>query len=216
MNQIRVTDYEVRPIARQGEPWQAARGFIREHHYSRGCSNTAVYVHGLYARGNSTLLGVALWLPPTKVAAQSVNPENWTRVLALSRLVVHPDVPTNGASFLMARSIRLVNQDQRFVSLVTYADSFMGHKGSIYRATNWTYVGEMSAQPRWEDTEGRQVAKKATKTRTTAQMLALGYRMVGSYTKHKFIMHLRQQRKGVKAPIRLANDNAIAWFALAA
>jgi hypothetical protein len=183
-------DYEVRPV-----PLRNGRAFIIEHHYSKGCSNTAVYVHGLFRKGDDALLGVAQWLPPTRVAAESVNKENWTRVLALTRLAVRPDVPQNGASFLMARSIRLIEQDQKWLSLVTYADDFMGHTGQIYRATNWEYIGHMKGSPRWEDETGRQVARKATVSRNNAQMAELGYRMVGVFGKHKFVKHLRLRRK---------------------
>lgn len=167
-----------------------ARAFICQHHYSKGCSNTAVYSHGLYRRSDNALMGVALWLPPTRVAAESVNREQWKRVLALTRLAIHPEVKTNGASFLMGQSIRLIKQDGKWVSLVTYADHFMAHTGAIYRATNWTFVGDMKGSPRWEDSEGRQVARKSTVSRNDQQMRDLGYRNVGTFGKRKFVMHL--------------------------
>lgn len=201
---LRSADYEVRVIPGEGKPWREARRFVADHHYSRGCSNTSTYVHGLYRRGEYDLLGVAMWLPTTRVAAESVNKDEWRKVLSLSRLAIHPDIPSNAATFLMGRSIRLIRQDGRFVSLVTFADEFMGHKGAIYRAANWTYAGCMRPRPRWEDKDGRQVATKSTRTRTKAEMEKLGYRMVGSYKKHKFVMHLRIQRKGVPQPALFA------------
>lgn len=187
---LRSVDYEVRAI-----PTAEGRAFIVQHHYSKGCSNTAVYMHGLFRKGSDILLGAAQWLPPTRVAAESVNRENWTRVLSLTRLAVHPDVPKNGATFLMARSMRLIEADQKWVSLVTYADDFMGHTGAIYRAANWEYVGFMKGSPRWETEDGRQVARKSTRSRTDAQMRALGYRMVGIYGKHKFVKHFKLRKK---------------------
>ena len=187
---VRASEYEVRPVS-----LTEGRAFIIKHHYSKGCSNTAVYVHGLFRKNEDTLLGVAQWHPPTRVAAESVNRDQWQRVLSLTRLAVHPDVPKNGATFLMARSMRLIEQDQKWVSLVTYADEFMGHTGAIYRAANWEYVGLMKPNPRWEDAEGRQVARKATKSRTNAQMEALGYRLVGSYRKHKFVKHFKLRKR---------------------
>ena len=39
---------------------------------------------------------------------------------------------------------------------------------------------------RWIDSNGKQVSKLATKTRKKAQMTALGYRVHGKFTKHKF------------------------------
>lgn len=212
---IRAEDYEVRPIKGQGTTWAEAREFIAEHHYSGGCSKTAVYVHGLYRVGSTELLGVAMWLPPTRVAAESVNKDQWRKVLSLSRLVVHPDVPGNAATFLMARSIRLIRQDARFVSLVTYADEFMDHTGAIYKASNWTYAGTGQPQPRWEDKTGRQVSNRSTTTKTNAQMRERGYNFVGRYRKHKFVMHLKIQRKGGRRPIVFENDNWLLWFAIA-
>ena len=181
----------------------SARAFVSHHHYSQGMSNTATHAHGLFKAGTDVLMGVAAWLPPTRVAAESVNKENWQRVLSLSRLCVHPEVPKNGASFLMAASRRIIEREQKWVSLVTYADTFKGHTGAIYLADNWTFVGTGKPSPRWEDSEGRQVAKKATITRTKDEMISLGYRMVGSFPKHKFVRHIHQRRKPMLQPFRL-------------
>lgn len=190
VSHLRKADWYVAPVA-----ISRGRSFVARHHYSKGCSNTAVYAHGLYRRSDNELMGVALWLPPTRVAAESVNRDNWKRVLALTRLAVHPDVATNGASFLMGQSIRLIRKDGEWSSLVTYADHFMGHTGAIYLATNWTLVGDMKGSPRWEDADGRQVARKATVSRTDQQMRDLGYRNVGTFGKRKFVMHLALPRK---------------------
>lgn len=191
---LRASEWEVRQIAAAD-----GRAFITEHHYSKGCSNTAVYMHGLFRREETDLLGVAQWLPPTRVAAESVNRDCWTRVLSLTRLAVHPDVPKNGATFLMARSMRLIEQEGKWVSLVTYADEFMNHTGVIYRAANWDYVGLMKANPRWEDATGKQVARKSTRSRNDAEMRELGYRMVGKYQKHKFVKHFKPRRPKAQA-----------------
>jgi hypothetical protein len=177
----------------QDIPLKQARDFIVEHHYSKGCSNTRVYSHGLFRVDSPTLYGVTMWLPPTKVAAQSVNKDKWQKVLSLTRLACHPDAPKNAASFLMASSIKLIKREGRFVSLVTYADVRMGHTGAIYKATNWNYVGEMKGSPAWIDpSTGKQVARKSTISRTKKEMLDLGYECIGVFGKHKFIMHLEE------------------------
>lgn len=167
-----------------------AKRFVSEYHYSGGCSNTSVYRHGLICAKGGSLLGVALWLPPTRVAAESVNRDDWRRVLSLSRLAVHPDVGKNGASLLLGGSIRIIKREGKWKSLVTYADDFMGHTGRIYLATNWQYVGHMKGSPRWEDANGRQVSRKSTKSRSNQQMKDLGFRCVGTFGKHKFVMHV--------------------------
>ena len=67
-NRLRKTDYEVVPVS-----LSTAQEMVREHHYAKGGSNTAVYTHGLVHRESGNLVGVVWWLPPTRVAAESVN-----------------------------------------------------------------------------------------------------------------------------------------------
>ena len=169
--------------------------FIKAHHYAKGCSNTG-QVFGLRRRSGGALMGAAVWLPPTKLAAINAckldgkNPERWRGVLALSRLAVHPDVPTNGASFLIGRCVRALRKAKAYHLLVTYADESQGPTGALYRVPNWSPAGKTKPEPRWLSKDGRQVARKATRTRTKAEMLALGHHVSGRYSKHRFIMRL--------------------------
>lgn len=178
-------DYRVQATTRP----EALR-LVEKYHYARGGPNTGVFFHGLFHRDDDQLLGVAWWLPPTKVAAQTVS-EDWRSVLGLTRLAIDPAVPTNGASYLLGRSIRLIRHDSRWKHLVTYADEAQGHTGQIYLATNWSFVGWTRGHDLWVDGTGRQVAvKSASRTRTNAEMLALGHRRIGKSRKRKFVMHL--------------------------
>lgn len=173
-------------------PFEDGAALITAFHYARGCANTAVFMHGLYRDG--CLVGVAHWLPPTKVCAQSVAGDGWRGVLSLSRAVVLDSEPKNAESILIGASIRLVRHDRRWTHLVTFADKSQGHTGAIYRATNWRYVGETRPEARWVDGSGRQVSRKsAAHSRTRAEMEALGYRLAGRFGKHKFTLDLRRK-----------------------
>jgi len=182
---LRRNDWEVRPAS-----LPVAQDMVRQYHYARGGSNTAVYVHGLFPKDSDECAGVVWWLPPTRVAAESVNRKRWKQVLSLTRMVMLPDVPRNACSFLLARAVRAIRQDGRFVSLVTYADESLGHMGGVYRAANWVYVGRTGPYPRWQTADGAQVAAKATVNRTKAEMLALGHTRTGAFYKHKYVLHL--------------------------
>jgi len=181
---LRARDFSVSPVA-----FRIARAFIVDHHYARGAANTACESHGLFQSG--VLVGAALWMPPTRVCAESVAGDDWKTCLSLSRLAVAPGIPKNAASFLVGRSIRLIRSGRRWTHLVTFADQSQGHTGAIYRATNWRYEGVTKPSPRWVDANGRQVSRKATKTRTGPEMEALGCRVAGRFAKHKFTMVLR-------------------------
>lgn len=158
---------------------------IERFHYAGGGANTSTYVHGMYLKGSPWICaGIAWWIPPTRQAAAASfgDPEG---VLALSRLVVDPRVPKNGASFLLGRSMAQIDRG-RWPCLVTYADEWRGHTGAIYRATNWEYCGKTRPEPVWVK-DGRMVSRKAgPRTRTTKEMQDLGAICVGSFAKHKF------------------------------
>ena len=171
-------------------PIAEARSFIELHHYAKGASRTRVYIHGLYDKDGYDLRGLVWWLPPTRAAAETVNKERWRQVLGLSRMAVAPGVPKSACSFLLGASTRIIKQDKRFVSLVTYADEAEGHNGHVYRACGWTYVGRTGRSAIWKSATGRRVHLQSTFSRTTAEMLALGYERTGWSAKHKFVKHL--------------------------
>jgi hypothetical protein len=179
----RRADYEIR----RAEHSEVA-ALIRKHHYAKGCANTSSECFGAFRDGG--LVAGALWMPPTKGCAMTVA-SDWRRVLCLSRLAVVPGEPTNVASMLIGACVRAFRRERRWVALVTYADVWQAHTGVIYRATNWTYEGLTEPQPKWLGPDGQQVSRLSTKSRTTDGMRALGYRMAGKYSKHKFVMNLQ-------------------------
>ena len=181
------SEWEVRPC-----DLKLAQKMVREYHYAKGGSNTAVYVFGLFKKGSDELFGVSWWLPPTRVACESVCKVDWKRVLGLTRLVLLPGVPKNACSFLISKSVKAITHDRRFGHLVTYADESQGHLGTIYRASNWTYVGRTGPYPRWVNSEGVQVACKSTVNRTKSKMEELGHIRTGSFYKHKFVLTLKK------------------------
>ena len=166
---------------------------VRQYHYAHGASKTAVAVHGLYRKEEPyKCYGVTWWIPPIRGAALATWP-NPEEVLALSRLVIVPGSPKNAATFLLARSVKML--DARWRCLVTYADTWQGHTGGIYRASNWEYCG-LTKPYRAYLRGGRLVSKKATKNFTHQQMLDMGCEYIGDFSKHKF----RLVRKALPKP----------------
>jgi hypothetical protein len=184
-DRLNKAEWEVRPM----QNLDIARALIERHHYARGAANTATYLHGLFQKGEfweENCKGVAWWMPPTKSAALATHPKNWQGVLCLSRLVIVPGIPKNAATFLLAQSRKLINR-HKWECLVTYADEWQGHKGTIYLADNWEYIGKTKPERIYVKNR-RMIARKAgPHTRTHAEMTALGCEMIGSYSKHKFI-----------------------------
>lgn len=183
IHQLRKEDFFVAPIL-----MPLAIEMVEKWHYSRSCGNTGTFIMGLFRKQDSKAVGAAVWLPPTKQSAMSVAKDGaHARVLSLSRLAIDPEVPSNAASFFIGQCIRTIRKDGRFDVLVTYADTWQKHSGAIYKATNWKYLGPTRPYPVYVDKENRMVSKKSCRnTRNHAEMLALGYRHLGNFPKHKF------------------------------
>ena len=182
---LRRKDWTVRPV-----DIAVAERLVQRHHYAAGASNTAVYLPGLFPADSvweHDCRGVAWWIPPTRSAAEARAGANWEGVLALSRLAVEPGMPGNAATYLMARSVGFVDR-VRWPVLVTYADAWRGHTGAIYRATGWRDDGETNPEAVYT-LNGRMVARKAGgRTRTHAEMLALGAVFEGRHAKRRFVL----------------------------
>lgn len=180
---LRKAGWTVRPVE-----ISIARRMVIGHHYARGASNTATYLHGLFRGGDifdEQCCGVAWWIPPTKNAAAYLCRDGWRGVLCLHRLVILPNSPKNSCSFLLAQSRKLIDA-KSWPWLLTFADEAQGHTGAIYKADNWNYLGKTKPERNYE-IRGRMTARKAGgHTRTHVEMIALGARMTGASSKHRF------------------------------
>ena len=200
-DKLNKNDWIVRPIS-----LTRARELVTKLHYSKGATNTRVYTHGLFKKGeelfDANCLGVAWWLPPTKNAAIATYKEgDWKKVLSLTRLAIEPCVPKNGASFLLSQSMKLIDTE-KWECLVTYADTWQKHTGAIYKATNWEYMGETKPSPVFQNKDGKMMGRKrGGKNLTRLEMKELGFDEVGKFVKHKFRFVLKRGYKKEKKKI---------------
>lgn len=185
---------------------RTAYKLVKNHHYAQSATKTGVYIHGLFKVDNefpeSKCVGVAWWLPPTKAAAMATYPEgDWRKVLSLTRLVVVPDIPKNACSFMLMKSIKLINTSV-WECLVTYADTWQNHEGIIYKATNWEYLGLTKPSPVFQNEDGKMMGKKrGARNLTTEEMNMKGFEEVGKFSKHKFRMIIKGKKRSAKPTI---------------
>jgi hypothetical protein len=179
---LRSSEWEVTPCERR-----EAVKLVDRYHCRNSPANTCGACHGLRHRHRPLLRGAAPGIPPLPPAGKSVAGDDWRGVLVLSRLVVIPSVPTNGASFLLGRSMKLIDRE-RWPVLLTYADTRLGHTGAIYKATNWECLGEVPAGDVWVNEAGMQRGRRrGPKVLTAAEMRDAGFERMPSYPKVKFV-----------------------------
>ena len=134
---------------------RTAKRFVLEHHYS-GSYPAARFRFGLY-RG-AALEGVAVFSVPANDRALDVIPGAREERVELGRFVLVDAVPANGESWFIARCFELLRAEG-LVGVVAFSDPtqrtdvagalvFRGHVGTIYQATNATYVGRSKPEIR--------------------------------------------------------------------
>lgn len=139
--------YTVRAI---GE--RCAKGFVEDHHYS-GRFPASRLRFGLFEDGRR-LVGVAVFSVPAQ-AAVLTHPfpqlKPYAESLELGRFVLVDSVAGNGETFFLARAFRLA-RDAGIRGVVSFSDpvprtdcrgrtTFVGHRGTIYLASNCIRAG---------------------------------------------------------------------------
>jgi hypothetical protein len=93
---------------------------------------------------------VAIWSDP--VAAHTMK-EGKT-ALELRRMAISEDSPANTASWMIARMVDHIRKTYPHLSLlVSYQDTAV-HRGTIYKASNWTQAGTTQGGGNWQ--QGRE------------------------------------------------------------
>ncbi|MEO0190953.1 MAG: XF1762 family protein [candidate division WOR-3 bacterium] len=79
--------------------------------------------------------------------------EDQRNTLELTRFVLIDECPQNSESYVLGRLIKLLRKEgwKRFIA---YSDIEVGHKGTIYKATNWKQVGITGGRD-WTHRPGR-------------------------------------------------------------
>ena len=157
-------DWTVQRVSRQD-----VSSFIENNHYSgniNGCISDFCYA--LYDTIGE--MKGALFYGRMAMANQwkrfSDNPDN---VIELRRLCCVDDTPKNTESYFIGKSLKLLESDWMKGIVVSYADKEYGHNGTIYKASNFTMVGEV-AGAKVIIYNGKQYHDKAIRTKYKGQL----------------------------------------------
>ena len=182
-------------------PHLKAAQVIKSTHYAKGCSNTSSVCFGLFKRKSLKIYGVSMWMNAPCGVSKKYGDGSMKDVLTLSRFVIIDNMPTNSASFLLGQSIKKITSLNKYSCLVTYADMGEGHKGTIYRATNWKYDGTTMGKPKFLDSKGKLVSLFATKYRKKQEMN--NYSEQPRTKKHIFFYPLALKAKNHQRQLKL-------------
>jgi len=139
-------DYTVQPIKREDAiPW------ITLKHYAKRIPSIS-YSFGLI-RGDLVCGVCTFGMPASNHLCKGIcGKEHATKVLELNRVCLDRN-HKNEASYLIGGALRLINTPPDIAKIiVSFADTGMGHIGTIYQATNWIYTGvtDYGRKPRFD------------------------------------------------------------------
>ena len=140
-----VTDFTVEEVLRK-----FVDPFIRKYHYSKSTNGIQQKeCFGLYTEGNfglPVMIGAMMYaIPSMPNTAKRYNPINPDRCVELRRLCCIDDTPKNTESYFIGKTLRWLKRNTNYEVVISFADQHYEHDGTIYKASNFEYLGETAA-----------------------------------------------------------------------
>lgn len=110
---------------------------FKEYHYLKSLARGCPDIYELYDDTTGEVLGAAqIGIPATLHINKDTHKE-------IRRFVLVPGVPKNTASYFLSRIIKDIKlRYPKMEKLIAYSDPNAGHKGTIYLASNFKFVGQ--------------------------------------------------------------------------
>lgn len=175
--------------------------FSKRYHYmASNTGNAYSWRWGLW-HGPELHAVVAYNLPTISTCESVFGKQHSTHVWHMCRLIAADRSPRNTESRLIGMSLREIERNHPDVwAVITYADTTVGHIGTIYQATNALYIGVGGRTTYYLDSAGRR--KPLYQDGKTADYKANGWTRHQGAEKHRYIYILgsktqRRQRRGL-------------------
>jgi hypothetical protein len=173
--------------------------FVKINHYSHSHMATILYCFKI--ERDRIIVGAALFgfmagNPKASCVIEGYDdPHDYQE---LCRLVLLDDVPKNSESRFISWCIRWLKKNTKLIALISFADPKQGHRGTIYKASNWIYCG-LQKQDRNRifingiEIHPRQIYNKyGTSSIKKLEQLGLQIEQSPREPKHRFVYPLRK------------------------
>lgn len=152
-----VKDFVVKPTT-----IQYVRDFVETWHYSSNVNGLRISnVFGLFYQEN--LIGAMIYGPLGMANTWKKYADSEDQVVELRRLCCIDDTPRNTESYFIGKTLRWLKKNTSYKVVVSYADTFHNHQGTIYKASNFEHHG-MTAKGRVIDYNGKTYHDKCIRT----------------------------------------------------
>ena len=207
MSLLKFEDYSVERI--KSLP---AKEYIKQKHYSKSCHNIPSPCYGLYLNKTDTeqekaLIGVLCFATPCseRVRASVFGVEFKSSVTELHRLFIEDEykgmsTPKGTESWFISKCLKRLKQEKPHIwAVITFADSTVGHNGTIYKATNAKYCGMTARSTFYVDEEGRLRHPRQCGVNISLDVAKeRGWSPVKRMSKHRYLYLLPDNKKHKK------------------
>lgn len=169
---------------------KAIKYAIMHWHYSRSVPSVSL-AYNVYNDNDEWCGVVAYGIGANNNIAKAYN-LGQGEVVELVRVALNGKQKTTSQA--VAISLKLLKKDAPLVKLVvSYADTAQGHEGTIYKASNWDYVGDSMAESAIDPADGK---VKHTRTLHSIYGSVKGFERVKDKPKKKFVYYIDKTLKG--------------------
>lgn len=191
-----VKNYKVRLVSRKD-----ITEFIEKWHYSKSINGCITdYCFALY--DDDLMIGASFF-------GRLAMANQWKRfgncpedVIELRRLCCIDSTPKNTESYFIGSMLRWLRKNTSIKVVVSYADAEYGHDGTIYKASNFEYLGFKSGA-KVIDFNGKLYHDKAIRTKYNGMLKPFAQRIVDALSnggaiykttkgKHTYVYKLRK------------------------
>lgn len=147
-NVITPKQYSVKPVDRR-----EINDFIEKWHYSHNVNGLqSDFCFGLYFNyeNKEYLIGACIYGKLSMANVWKKYSENIEDVIELKRLVLVDSAVRNSESYFIGKTIKWLTKNTTIKLIVSYADNYYHHKGIIYKASNFTYIGQTAKSKKIE------------------------------------------------------------------
>lgn len=139
MKKYTVKDFNVVVVSRE-----EVSEFIEKNHYSHNING--VHSEICFALKNAgELIGAAIFGKMAMRNAYKKYHPIEKEIIELRRLVCIDDTPKNTESYFIGHMLRYLRKFSQYKVVISYADSTYGHRGTIYKASNFELIGVTKA-----------------------------------------------------------------------
>ena len=116
--------------------------------------------------------------------------------LTLTRLWIAEEMPKNTGSKILGMATRSLRRHTDVKFVITYADPGHDHRGVIYQAGNWTYIGTSEPSPLYDLGDGvprhsRTVGHTlGTRSLRVLESKGINVQLVPQHPKHRYVYFL--------------------------